>query len=201
MSIKGRTKGILFIISGPSGSGKTTLAESLLEIKALGDKLVKSRSLTTRPKRSGERNKKDYFFISAADFKRRLEAKKVLEWTRYLGYYYGTPQGFIDRQIGEGKHVVLCLDLKGAALLKRLYPANSVTIFVLPPSLKELRRRIRQRCRKATPAEINQRLMLAKKELLLAHKYDHCVVNKNFTGALKRLRQIVLRIIRQKGGR
>jgi guanylate kinase len=198
---KGKPKGALFIICGPSGSGKTTLAEGLLKSRALKGKLVKSRSLTTRPKRSAETNKKDYFFISAADFQQRLRQKKILEWTKYLGYYYGTPKSFIERQLGKGKYVVLCLDLKGADCLKRLYPDNSVTIFVLPPSLKEARRRIEQRCSRATPAEINRRLGLAKKELLLARKYDYRLVNKNFAQALKRLRQIVFRIIRQKRGR
>jgi len=178
------------IISGPSGSGKTTLAEHLLKIKALKETLVKSRSLTTRPKRSGERDKRDYFFLSKPEFRRLLKQKKILEWTRYLGYYYGTPKDFIDGQLEAGKQIVLCLDLKGAARLKQLYPDNSVSVFVLPPSLKELRRRIRERCHRATAQEIERRLLLAKKELRQAGQFDYCVVNKNFQKALKRLHTI-----------
>ena len=200
MKSHGKYRGLLFVISGPSGSGKTTLAESLLKSRALKNKLIKSLSLTTRPKRSGEKNKRDYSFVSAAQFRRRLKNKKILEWTKYLGYYYGTPKDFIDKQIKLGRHTVLCLDLKGAGRLKQLYPKNSVTIFVLPPSLRELRRRIKQRCRQAKAEEIEKRVRLAKKELLAVAKYDHCLVNKHFQKALSRLRGITLQEISQREG-
>ena len=102
--------GLLFVVSGPSGSGKTSLAHSLLAGARLKGKVIKSVSLTTRKKRTGEREGKDYFFASEAEFKRLLKAKKILEWTRYLGYYYGTPKSFIDRQLKKGKNILLCLD-------------------------------------------------------------------------------------------
>lgn len=195
-----RHRGLLFIISGPSGSGKTTLAASLLKSRVLKKGLIRSLSLTTRPRRPGEKDKKDYLFISEKEFQQRLRNKKILEWTKYLGYYYGTPKEFIAQQIRNGKHSVLCLDLKGAAYLKRLYPANSVTIFVLPPSLRELRRRIGQRAARAKPEEIARRLLLAKKELLSARRYNYRIVNRHFQEALKRLQNIVAAEISQSGG-
>jgi len=85
--------GKLFIISGPSGSGKTTLLAGLIKDKKIGKLLVKSRSLTTRPRRTGESNGSEYFFVTPLEFRHILKAKKILEWTRYLGYYYGTPKG------------------------------------------------------------------------------------------------------------
>ena len=115
-------KGKIFVISGPSGSGKTTLAQSLLKDRKLKKKIARSVSFTTRPKRSGEKNRKDYFFIGKNDFKEKLKSKKILEWTRYLGYYYGTAKDFFEAQLVKSKAVVLCLDLKGAARIKKLYP-------------------------------------------------------------------------------
>jgi guanylate kinase len=111
--------GKIFVISGPSGSGKTTLLTSLIKDKKVSKLLVKSCSLTTRPKRSGEKEGKDYFFVTTPKFQSLLKAKKILEWTRYLGYYYGTPRGPLESQIQSGKCLGLCLDLKGARILKK----------------------------------------------------------------------------------
>ena len=133
--------GKIFIICGPSGSGKTTLLDGLIKDKKIGKVLVKSCSVTTRLQRTGEREAIEYFFVTALKFKRLLKAKKILEWTRYLGYYYGTPKGPLESQLNDGKNIGLCLDLKGARTLKKLYPNNTVTIFVLPPSLNVLKSR------------------------------------------------------------
>ncbi|MDD5060493.1 MAG: ATP-binding cassette domain-containing protein, partial [Candidatus Omnitrophica bacterium] len=147
MKTSGRQKkqGKIFVISGPSGSGKTTLLNRLIQDKEIGKLLIKSRSLTTRPRRWQERDGRDYFFISPGEFKRLLKAKKILEWTRYLGYYYGTPRGEVEARLKKGGHIGFCLDLKGAALLKKIYPKNTVTVFVLPPSLETLKARIEGR--------------------------------------------------------
>jgi guanylate kinase len=188
-------KGLIFIISGPSGSGKTTLLESLLKNKALKRILVKSVSLTTRPRRSTERNSRDYFFITEKEFKRLRKAKKILEWTRYLGYYYATPKDFVEEQLEKRRHLIVSLDLKGALRMKRLCPKNTVTIFILPPSLETLRKRIEGRCHKTEKAEIGQRLKLAQEELLGSYKYDYCLMNKNLPQAVKELQGIILREI------
>lgn len=180
------------MISGPSGSGKTTLARRLLNLKDLKPKLVKSVSFTTRPKRSEEKGGRDYFFLSQKQFQEKLKAKKILEWTKYLGYYYATPRDFIEQELKKGKYPVLCLDLKGALKVRRLYPKNTVTIFILPPSLASLRQRVRQRCSKTRSEEIARRMRLAKRELSKAALYDYCVANKFLGLAVKELKKIIL---------
>lgn len=185
----------VFVISGPSGSGKTTLLGEALKDRKLKRCLVQSVSLTTRPKRTGEKNGRDYFFISKSDFRRRQRAKKILEWTKYLGYYYATPKDLIGKGLARSKHLVLCLDLKGARYIKRAYPANAVTIFVAPPSLELLRHRIANRCPRTKQGEIKKRLLLARKEVLASGQYDYCVMNKELAHAVKQLRRIILKEI------
>jgi len=187
---KQKNPGKIFVISGPSGSGKTTLLTSLIQDKKIGRLLVKSCSVTTRPKRSKEREGREYFFVAAAQFQRLIKAKKILEWTRYLGYYYGTPKEALEQQLGRGKHVGLCLDLKGARILKKLYPNNTVTIFVLPPSLSALKERIQNRCRHTNQEEVAQRLVLARQELQAAGRFDYCILNKSLIVALEELKSI-----------
>jgi guanylate kinase len=185
-------KGLIFIISGPSGSGKTTLIKKLLGSKQLKGRFVRSVSLTTRPKRPGENNSRDYFFITKQEFKQRLAAKQVLEWTRYLGYHYATPKYFVDRQIKQGKGLILCLDLRGALRIKRLYPKNTITIFITPPSLKALRDRIQKRCSKAKMTDVRRRLKLARQEIRGSHHYDYRLINRDLSDTAKRLKAIVL---------
>jgi guanylate kinase len=187
--------GLLFVVSGPSGSGKTTLLEGLLRYKELRRRLVQSVSFTTRPKRSGERQAREYFFISAEQFRQKQKAKKILEWTKYLGYYYATPRDFIEERVNEGRHVILCLDLKGALKIRRLYPERSVTIFIIPPSITALRERIKGRCNKTRQEEIRQRLRLARQELAASCRYDYCLENKDLRETLKGLRGIILKEI------
>lgn len=188
-------KGKIFVISGPSGSGKTTLLAKLLHDKKIGRILVKSCSVTTRPRRAGERQGRDYFFVGKNEFNRLLKAKKILEWTRYLGYYYGTPKEFVDKQLQAGKNILLCLDFKGALRIKRLYAHNCTTIFILPPSLTELTKRIKKRCHLTKKEEIEQRLQLAKKEISTASKYDYCLLNEDLKNVVEELKAIILKKI------
>lgn len=190
---KQKKKGLIFVISGPSGSGKTTLREKLLKGKKLKGLLVKSISFTTRLKRTGERQGRDYFFISEQEFKKRLKAKKIIEWTRYLGYYYATPKDFIGEQLAKGRNMVLCLDPLGAAAMKKLFPENTVTIFILPPSIKDLQERIIGRCCRTKAEEILKRMELAQQELLESRRYDYCVVNSDLKQAARELKNIVLK--------
>lgn len=190
-----KKNGLIFVISGPSGSGKTTLVNRLLKDKDLKHKLVKSISFTTRPRRLGERNGRDYFFISAREFRKQRRQEKILEWTKYLGYYYGTPKNFIEKQLRKPRRILLCLDLKGAFKIKRIHPENTVTIFVNPPSLETLNKRILKRCNKTKKDEIQKRLRLAKRELLASSRYDYCILNKKLPQAIKELKEIILREI------
>jgi len=189
MTVKKR--GMVFVVSGPSGSGKTTLVERILRSRKLGSRLTRSISFTTRPKRSGEIEGRHYFFVSRQDFKRALGEKKILEWTDYLGYYYATPRDFFETQISHGKNLILCLDIKGAARVKRAYPRNTVTVFVLPPSLGVLGERIRRRCSRTKKAEILKRVKLAEKELRSASKFDYCLVNEDLNKVAAELKTII----------
>ncbi len=191
-------QGKIFVISGPSGSGKTTLTERIIKSAALKNKIKKSISFTTRPKRSNERENKEYFFITEEQFKQYLRAKKILEWTKYLGYYYGTPRDLIDEWLRKRVNIVLCVDLKGVLRLARLYPENIVKIFIMPPSLEELRTRIEKRSSEINKIEIHSRVKLAEKEVLSAEKFDYCLVNKNLDKTVKQLKEIILREINNK---
>lgn len=198
MSRHDDNKGLIFVISGPSGSGKTTLANSLLEDIRLRKFLRRSISFTTRRKRSGEKEAKDYFFVTKKTFREKLKDKRILEWTKYLGYFYGTSKDFVDEQINQGKGIILCLDFKGARNIKLLYPANTVTIFIMPLSIETLHQRIKQRCSKTKKEEIQQRLKLAKKELLHSRKYDYRVENEKLKLALRELKSIIIKEMRGK---
>ncbi|MCG8429869.1 MAG: guanylate kinase [Candidatus Omnitrophica bacterium] len=192
MSLKGK----IIIVSGPSGSGKTTLAGRLLRSRRLRRHLVKSVSYTTRPPRSGERDGRDYFFVPLSEFNRLRRNKKILEWTKYLGYYYATSRDFVEQVLAGGKHVVLCLDYRGVVQLKRAFPRQVCSIFIIPPSLEELRARISSRCRRTGATEIQERLLMAKKELDVARKYDYRIVNKTLSTADRQLKELVFKIIR-----
>lgn len=186
-----KNPGKVFVLSGPSGSGKTTLLSGLIRDRNLKYKLLKSISLTTRPKRPQERSGKDYFFVKKEQFIKLLKAKKILEWTRYLGYYYGTPKELVDRKLKLGKSIGFCLDLKGARALKRIYPKQAVTIFVKPPSINTLKKRIEQRCASADKVETSKRLTLARKELRAAESFDYVVPNTDLKEAARKLKGII----------
>jgi len=161
------TKAKLFIISAPSGSGKTTLCNKLL---ASGLGLADSVSMTTRPPRTGEKNKKDYIFVTDAYFKRKIKNGGFLEYEENFGYLYGTPKAFIEDNIRKGVSVLLNIDVKGAMKVARAYPAASVLLFILPPSIKELKRRLHLR-KSDSSAVISRRLCKAKKEMSYRRKY------------------------------
>jgi len=190
-----KDKGFVFVISGPSGSGKTTLAKKILKQSRLRDRLIKSVSFTTRPRRPGERQGRDYFFVSAGEFQRLLKAKKILEHTHYLGYDYGTPRHFIEQAMRKGLHIILCLDIKGALFVKGAYPERAITIFVKPPSLDIAEKRILNRCAKTRAREVNRRIQLASKELGYANSYDYCLVNDSLDKAIREVIRIIQWVI------
>ncbi|MFH0855568.1 MAG: guanylate kinase [Candidatus Omnitrophota bacterium] len=198
MRRQGSKRGLILVISGPSGSGKTTLLKNVILDKPAGRKFAKSISVTTRPRRSGERDGRDYFFVSREEFRRLVKSKKILEWTRYLGYYYGTKKEFLEEKLKAGRHLALCLDLNGARALKRLYPQDTVTVFIEAPSISELRKRIRGRCNKTRQEEINKRIKLAKAELNNFRHYDYTLKNKNLAQAASRLKDIISGEIRRR---
>ena len=191
MSQSRKSQGLIFVISGPSGSGKTTLVKAVVSDRQFREKLARSVSFTTRPKRPGEKDGRDYYFISEKEFKEKRAAEKILEWTRYSGYYYGTAKDFLDKQLYEYRGIVLCLDLKGAVRIKQLYPENTVTIFITPSSLEELPVRIKKRCSETKKEEIQKRLKLARREILASRGYDYRLVNKELPQAIRELKAVI----------
>lgn len=179
-------KGKVFILSGPSGSGKTTLYQKVL---AVFPQLKKSVSVTTRPKRPGEVQGRDYFFISQKMFLYKVRAGHFLEYEKFFGNYYGTPNKHIQDILRLGKSVLLCIDVKGAKTVLRRYP-TAVTVFIKTPTLADLKRRLLSRGSEDLKT-IQNRLKRVKLELQEAKNYDHVIVNDHLTRAQKALNQIV----------
>ncbi|MFA6078432.1 MAG: guanylate kinase [Candidatus Omnitrophota bacterium] len=186
-------KGKLFIISAPSGCGKTTLCKKLLE-DDLG--LVHSTSATTRPPRSGEKNGVDYHFLSEKKFEEMAEAGAFLEYEKNFGYSYGTPKKAIEKDLKKGRSILLSIDVKGAMRIKRIYPDDSVLIFILPPSITALKKRLLSRRSDGEDA-ISTRLNLAKKEMEYKDRYQYRIVNDRLDTAYRKLKNIILDEIRQ----
>ena len=178
----------LFVISAPSGSGKTTLCKKLLK-DDLG--LAGSISATTRPPRPNEVDGIDYHFVSREKFQKMIKGKELLEYEDNFGQFYGTPKRFIEKNLRSGKPVLLSIDVKGAMKIRRKYNVKSALIFILPPSMAALKKRLVGRMSEDKSA-IKKRLDVAKKELAYIKKYDHCVVNDSLTSAYKKLKKIIL---------
>ena len=180
------TPGRLFIVSAPSGTGKTTLVGHLLR---RNKRLVRSVSVTTRPLRKGERQGRDYYFVTKEEFLRRRRRGDFLEWAAVFGHYYGTPRRFVEEKIIRGKNVIACLDVQGAKQVKKKWP-EAVLIFILPPKIKDLLERLKKR-RTDSAQQIRTRLKIAKWEISQKKLYDHEVINDRLSRALKVLSAIV----------
>jgi len=190
-----RNRGKLFVISGPSGAGKGTLRRELF--KAIPE-LVYSVSVTTRKPRFGEVDGVDYFFISQSEFARMRDSGELLEWAEVHGNLYGTPRKFVEKNLGEGKSVVLEIDVQGALQVKRTFP-EAVLIFILPPSQEELSRRLHGRGTESEE-ELEVRLRNAQWELEKKDIYDYAVVNDDVKKASIELIEIVKKEIYGSGG-
>ena len=169
MSVIGKN---LVVISGPSGCGKDTVVKHILKTD---DRFVLSVSATTRPKRPTETDGVDYIFLTAPEFIGKIAGGEFLEHTLYCGNYYGTLKSQIEQKVADGKVVVLVIEVEGAANVKKVYP-DALTIFVAPPSLEELERRLRNRGTEGDDV-IKQRLFKANEELGFKSSYDYIVEN------------------------
>jgi len=179
-------KGRLFVLSAPSGSGKTTILNAVLKQEP---NTVRSVSATTRAPRKGERNGVDYHFLTEQQFRDLRKRNGFLETARILDHWYGTPKKPIEAAIRKGKWILLGIDIQGARQLRR-FNLLKTTIFLLPPSVKTLERRLKKRGTE-TPRQIRERLLLARKELKAAHVYDYQVVNDKLPQAISAVRTIL----------
>ena len=182
-----RSKGVIFILSAPSGAGKTTLIKRLR--KVFPD-LKLSISYTTRKPRSGEIPGQDYFFVAQKKFELMRTKGEFVEWANVHGNLYGTPQRPLDKSIRSGGDILLDIDVQGNKKVKARYP-NSFSIFLLPPSWKELERRLALRGTDGRET-IRQRLQDARRELREIKSYDYFIVNREIQHALELLKSIVM---------
>lgn len=189
--------GFLLVLSGPSGSGKGTVSQALME---KNDKISFSTSVTTRTPRPNEVNGENYFFTTIEEFEKMVEQDELLEYAFVHTNYYGTPKKFVFDEIEKGEIVLLEIDVQGALQIKKRYK-EAVFIFLLPPTMDELKSRLIKRDTE-TEEEINTRFKNAFKELDFVGEYDYFVVNNKVENAVKDIENIIeaekLRVKRHK---
>jgi len=185
--------GNLIVFTGPSGVGKGTVVKELFKNI---DKLVFSVSVTTREKREGELEGKNYFFRSLEEFSELIKNDRLLEWAEFVGNRYGTPKDFVFEKLKLGLDVFLEIEVQGALQVKEKFP-EALMIFLLPPSLEELEMRLRKR-NTETEEKIQLRLAKAKDEMKYLNDFDFSVVNDSALKASLELRDIILRHRSQK---
>lgn len=183
-------KPLLFILSGPSGAGKTTLLDRLFRKKFFREHFLLAVSCTTRKKRPGEKEGRDYFFIDKKTFLRRKREGFFLETQKVVEEYYGTPAFFLQQARKEGKGLVLCIDVKGGRYVqRRVKDAHIISIFVSAPDRNELQARLKKR--KEAPSVIRKRIDLAKKELHYLKYYGYLIINKNLSESVQDLEAVL----------
>lgn len=182
-------KGLLIVISGPSGVGKGTVLKEVVKDPELN--IGYSISMTTREKRPGEENGVNYYFVTRDEFHKAVENGELLEWTEFVGNCYGTPVKEVERLRNEGKNVLLEIEQDGCSQVRKKVP-DTLSIFIIPPSMEELEKRIRSR--KTEPEEIvQQRLAKAAKEMNNLKDYKYVVCNEDVKLAADIIRVIILR--------
>lgn len=178
-------KGAFIVISGPSGVGKNTIADVLVD-KGYG---IYSVSMTTRGIREGEKDGRDYFFVSKEEFDRNIEEGNFLEYARYGDNYYGTLKSYVFDNLNNGINVIAVVDIQGGVNIENLFP-EAVLIFIMPPSYDELEKRLRGRGTDSEEA-ILKRLDIAKKEMEFSSHYDYIVINNTVDRATEDIIDII----------
>jgi len=184
-----KKQGKLIVFSAPSGSGKTTIVRHLLGIENLN--LEFSISATSRAKRGEEINAKDYYFLSAKEFKNKIKNDAFLEWEEvYRDNFYGTLKTEVERIWAKGKHVIFDIDVSGGLRIKRKYPEETLAVFVKPPSIDELKIRLKKR-KTESDDKINMRIAKASAELATAPLFDVIIENDNLEKALNEAEYLI----------
>ena len=179
-------KGIIIVVSGFSGAGKGTLMK---ELTKKYDNYALSVSATTRNPRPGEVNGREYFFVTNEEFEKLINENGLIEHAGYVDHYYGTPRKFVEDKLSQGIDVILEIEIQGALQIKEQYP-DAVLLFVMPPSVAELEKRVRGRGTE-TEEVILQRLKRAKEESVGIEKYDYLVINDDLEKCTERLHSII----------
>jgi guanylate kinase len=182
-----RRRGLLIVLSSPSGAGKSTIARMLLEVDP---QITMSISATTRPKRPGERDDGDYHFVDDAGFDAMIAAGEFVEWAYVFGYRYGTPKAPVKQALREGRDILFDIDWQGARQLEPDFGEHLVTVFLLPPSMDELERRLTARGTD-TQEVIAERMRRAADEIDHWAEYQYVLVNYDMGECLERVRAIV----------
>lgn len=183
----GRRRGVLLVLSSPSGAGKTTLSRLLLEDGHLG----LSVSVTTRDPRPSEVDGIHYHFISNKDFEQKRDNDELIEWAEVHGHYYGTLRKTVDEALAAGRDMLFDIDYQGAKQLQNKMPDDVVSIFILPPSMKELKSRLNRRAEDSSDV-IDLRLHNARGEIGHWQSYDYVIINENLEQSLSLIKAIHL---------
>ena len=185
--IKQKKTGQLIVISAPSGAGKDTVVKELM--KKNPDSFWVSVSATSRAPRDGEQEGIDYYYITKEEFEKRIEEDYFIEYTNYAGNYYGTPKKYIKEKLDKGIDVILIIEIEGASNIKKIVP-EALMIFIMPPSLKELVKRLKKRGTE-TDEKIIKRFHTAYKEINEVTKYNYVVVNDILEEAVEKVESII----------
>lgn len=182
-----RNRGLLIVLSGPSAAGKNTLLNALME--RLSD-IKYSVSATTRAPRPGEQDGVNYYFLTREEFERRAAQGEFLEWAEFCGNLYGTPRKYVEEVLASGQDIIMDIDIQGAKQVRKAMP-EAVSVFLMPPSAEELRKRIVKRGKDSEEA-IRQRLSQVDREIQAVFDYDYVILNDDLERAVGRLVSIIL---------
>jgi guanylate kinase len=180
-------RGLMLVLSSPSGAGKTTISRRLL---ACEPELQMSVSVTTRPKRPGEVAGVDYHFLEPTEFNLRVNRQELLEWAKVFGHYYGTPRAPVEATLAAGRDVLFDIDWQGTQQLAERAAEDLVSVFILPPSTRELEQRLRRRAQDSAE-EVARRMAKAADEMSHWPEYDYIIVNRDIDESLKQVQAIL----------
>jgi guanylate kinase len=180
-------RGLMLVLSSPSGAGKTTISRKLLDVEPL---LQMSISATTRPKRPGETEGRDYFFVDKEEFGVRANKNEFLEHARVFDHYYGTPKGPVEAALTKGRDVLFDIDWQGTQQIKEKASSDLVRVFILPPSTIELEQRLRRRAQDSEEV-VERRMSEASSEMSHWQEYEYVIINKDIEHSVSQVRSIL----------
>lgn len=179
---------MLYVIAAPSGAGKTTIVNEILKINP---ELIFSVSATTRKKRAGEKDGKDYFYFTKDEFRNKIENNELVEYEILFNEdYYGTLKSFVEDNLNNGRNVIFDVDVKGALAIKKIYGNKAILIFIMPPDIETLKNRLKKRATES-PLQISERIKRVDLEIGKANDFDYIVLNDNLEKAVTEVNRII----------